>query len=657
MFPAALMLLVWISLAISGCSDTSENASSISPDVQQTAVDFIVSQFKANPDFVYENHFSESFRANHMEKEVKDELALFFRDSGSCKEAVLASGQEGDDGRRNWFLIFKDSRIVMQLYANPENGLIEIYKLKGTIPPERYFLISEPMVAMSDGTRLRTLVFQKADALEPRPTVITRTPYFESHGLFRYWVFYGTAEYFLERGYNFVAQSIRGKDGSEGVYKYLNPIETDDGYETVMWLAEQAFCSGRVGITGTSYSGFTSLAAGIRNPLPLKVILAGGAPSNIATDGFRINGPITTIFLNYIAYNEMQQGYYPQNNFAATVMELCMNEPNLADYDDLIYGTDLVEWNRIAAAYPDPDAPLWKERQVFTRLPEIEIPTWHISGMKADGDLPDTLRNFTTIQENSPFFENHRLMLGFWDHGGSTPVGNGDNLDPYWKERYDHIMAFFLKGETTPYVNEPRVQMASSLGGGFITADRWPMPQLYEKRLFFSRTGDTLTLKDSQLGDTDASPYLFKPLELPHPDGNQVLQFTWSPTETVYLLGAINFQLYVSFDRPQTDIFLRLEKRNAQGETVFFTGVIAMNKMMNTQAVMLQELTCGPVMNVMQPGETLRVQVFSNFFPVTFRNRNNDSGPGYYDRFSEAQVTLYHSEKYPSQVTFSVQQP
>ena len=650
-----LILLVFASMVATGCSDSDGGSSPVAPDSQKAAANFIASQFKADPDFLYEDHFSPEFRKTHTEEEVKEKLASVFQDLGACREAILASDQVGDSGRRNWFLRFDTRREVMQLYANPKNGLIEIYELTGDIPLEQYFSISEPMVPMTDGTRLRTLVFQKADASEPKPVVLIRTPYFEWNGLFIYSTFYGMAEYFLERGYNFVAQSIRGKTGSEGVYKHMNPIEIDDGYDTVVWLAGEAFCDGRVGITGTSYDGFTSLAAGIRNPFPLKVILVGGAPSNIATDGFRFDGPMATSYLNYIAYNVLEQGYYPQDDFAATVAELCMNESNLADYDELVYGADLAEWNRIAAAYPDPDAALWKERQIFTRLPEIQVPTWHISGMKVDGDLPDTIRNFVTIQENSPFAASHRLMIGFWDHGNSTPYGRGNNLKPYWKDRYDPIMAFFLKGETTPYVNEPRVQMASLLSEDFISADQWPMPQLREKTLFFNRTGDALTLNERLEGDTDESSYLFKPLELRQSDENQYLAFKWSPTRKVNLLGPITFRVYVSVDRPQTDIFLLFVKQNDQGEVVFFTTPAVAKKIINTQDVMLLEISCGPVMNVMTPDETLTVWVLSNCFPHMFRNRNNDVGPGYYDHFSDARITFYHSAQYPSRMTFSVQ--
>ena len=639
--------------------DNGNNSRPTSPiDFQQAAADFIASQVLPNPDFVYEQHFDPQYRKDHTEKEVKDLLVLIRSRYGDCIGAVPASDQVGDDGRRNWFLMFDDRRVIMQLYADPQDGLIRFYALTGSIPPEEYFRIEQLMVPMHDGVRLRTLVFQKAADRDARPTVLLRTPYFESNGLFNVYDYYGTAEYFLERGYRFIAQSIRGKAGSEGVYKYFHPVEIDDGYDAVMWVAAQPFCNGCVGITGNSYDGFTSLAAGIRNPAPLKVVMAGGAPSNIATDGFRFNGPMITTFLNFIAYNELQQGYFPEVGFREKVKEICLNETDLRDYDERVYGADLAEWNRIAEAYPDPDAAFWKEREIFSRLPEIRIPTWHIAGMNIDGDLPDTVRNFAHIQDNSPFANNHRMIIGYWGHGNNTPYGNGNNLLAYWKDRYDPIMAFFLKGAPTEYINERHVQMAAShTSEDFIVADQWPMPQLHEETLFFNRNGDVFTLDGNQNGNVDESGYTFKPLQenTREMGDEQALCFKWSPTQKVSLLGPVLFRIYVSIDVPQTDIFVLFEKRNAKNEIVFFTNLLSTQKVVNTDGVMLLELTGGPVMNVMEPGETLSVQILSNFFPVMFRNRNNEIGPDYYDSLREAQITVYHSAQYPSRVTLSYQ--
>jgi len=639
---------------IIGCADDDEYYRS----TQQIAADFIALQIRARPDFIYEDYFDKSFRKTMPEKDLKDLLAAIYTLYGPCEKAVLGSPQVGDGGRQNYFLIFSDKRRgVMHLLANPENGLIQIFSFQGIIPAEDYFHIEEFFVPMADGTSLRTLAFQKQEERYPKPTVLIRTPYFETCGLFIYVMWYQTAAYFLERDYGFVLQSIRGRSGSGGTYRYLSPVEIDDGYETIQWIAGQDFSDGNVGITGASADGFTSLAAGIRNPAPLKVIMAGGAPSNIATDGFRMNGPIATTFLNYIGYNELQKGSFPTMDFVETIEATVLNEPDLRHYDELVYGSDLTEWNRISEAYPDPDDPFWKEREVFSRLPEIRVPTWHIAGMEMDGDLPDTVRNFVTIQENSPFFQNHRMILGYWNHEDSTPYWDGQLMKPFMKERFDPLMAHFLKNEPTDYIFESRVQMASNLSQDFLGADEWPLPQLHEATYFFNRNGDELTLDKVQSSTIEESKYLFKPFLKNSfaPGDEQCLHFLLTPNERLNILGPMKFKLYTKINTPQTDIFAFFMKLDLAGKEEFFTNAGIAQKVVNTQGVMILELQHPPVMNVMEPGEKLYIILTSNFFPDFFRNRNNDIGPGYYNDFSEAEITILHSTQYPSQVTMSLE--
>lgn len=81
------------------------------------------------------------------------------------------------------------------------------------------------------------------------------------------------APYFARRGYAFAYLNARGTGNSEGVSRdeYMAE-ETDDGYNAIAWLAEQPWSSGRVGMLGTSYSGFTTLQVAALAPPALKAI-------------------------------------------------------------------------------------------------------------------------------------------------------------------------------------------------------------------------------------------------------------------------------------------------------------------------------------------------------------------------------------------------
>ena len=50
--------------------------------------------------------------------------------------------------------------------------------------------------------------------------------------------------------------------------------EHDDAFEVIAWLADQPWCTGEVGMTGISWSGFNTLQVAARRPPALKAIIA-----------------------------------------------------------------------------------------------------------------------------------------------------------------------------------------------------------------------------------------------------------------------------------------------------------------------------------------------------------------------------------------------
>jgi uncharacterized protein len=102
------------------------------------------------------------------------------------------------------------------------------------------------MVPMRDGVNLATNIYLP-DGDGPFPVVLTRTPY-DKDG-----VDSSVARY-NERGYALISQDERGRYDSEGENR---PFETDieDGYDTVEWIASQAFSNGKIGNFGTSARG------------------------------------------------------------------------------------------------------------------------------------------------------------------------------------------------------------------------------------------------------------------------------------------------------------------------------------------------------------------------------------------------------------------
>lgn len=111
-------------------------------------------------------------------------------------------------------------------------------------------------VAMADGVRLATDVYLPERGTR-WPTLLSRLPYDKAGDEC---FLPAVARWFTERGFAVVVQDVRGKVRSGGE---LAPFEAEiaDGYATLDWVAAQRWSTGRVGMFGDSYYGFTQWAA------------------------------------------------------------------------------------------------------------------------------------------------------------------------------------------------------------------------------------------------------------------------------------------------------------------------------------------------------------------------------------------------------------
>ena len=93
-------------------------------------------------------------------------------------------------------------------------------------------------------------------------------------------------EYFVKRGYAVVIESVRGRFSSDGEFHH-GIKEMEDGRDTVEWVARQPWSSGKVGMTGISYSAAVQCATAIGNPPHLSAIHHVKAPLNYYKDHSR----------------------------------------------------------------------------------------------------------------------------------------------------------------------------------------------------------------------------------------------------------------------------------------------------------------------------------------------------------------------------------
>ena len=141
---------------------------------------------------------------------------------------------------------------------------------------------TEEMVPMRDGVKLATNVYlPKGEG--PFHVVLTRTPYGKDAGLSL------ASNRYLKQDYAYVVQDCRGRFASEGEYKTFEN-DRDDGFDTITWIAKQPWCNGKVGMSGASAMGITSLLAAISQPEALKCAYVIVAPESFWTEATFIGG-------------------------------------------------------------------------------------------------------------------------------------------------------------------------------------------------------------------------------------------------------------------------------------------------------------------------------------------------------------------------------
>lgn len=295
----------------------------------------------------------------------------------------------------------------------------------------------EVMVPMRDGVKLFTLVLLPKNATAPLPIVLTRTPYgAASRGNAR-----GVAspqlamalrpddEPLLRGGYVRVYQDVRGKHKSEGAYILNMPLRGElnrskvdhstDTWDTIEWLIKNVpNNNGKVGVTGSSYEGFTTLMA-LVDPHPA---LAAAIPAHsmvdtwIGDDWFH-NGAFRQTMIEWMyqqtstkdASKALPLGYH--DLYAAFL------DAGSAGEFSKRYGVDrLPAWKRILdnQSY----SPLWSGQALQDRLTktQLKVPTLTVHGLFDQEDMFGPLASYAALEKSDARNDHNFLIVGPWHH-------------------------------------------------------------------------------------------------------------------------------------------------------------------------------------------------------------------------------------------------
>ncbi|HKD98163.1 MAG TPA: CocE/NonD family hydrolase [Micromonosporaceae bacterium] len=338
-------------------------------------------------------------------------------------------------------------------------------------------------IAMMDGIVLAATLYlpELPEAPGRVPCLLEALPYRKDDVTASY-----TAEYERLRdefGYAVCRVDLRGTGSSTGIATDEYPeVEQRDLVEVIAWLAAQPWCTGRVGMYGTSYSGFNSIQVATHRPPALGAIVPIYATDDRYTDDVHYMGGVRRL-LDIVDYPT----YMVAMNALPPVPEL--------------FGSGWrEEWRRRRAegvpwllrwgAEPD-DGAYWRHGSLRPDYGRITAPTMIVAGW-ADGYRNNTLRTHAALTAaGTPV----RLLVGPWSHMSAESALPGPHVDlcaemARWFDRWlrDAANGVGASTDTGPdaepsivyfsrtwYAPEPD---APTIAGTWQAEHTWPSPRV-----------------------------------------------------------------------------------------------------------------------------------------------------------------------------------
>lgn len=435
----------------------------------------------------------------------------------------------------------------------------------------------EVLVPASDGTLLATDIYTPLGAgWPPWPTILLRTPYGKRSALSR-----NACLAFGAAGFACVAQDVRGRGASGGT----NTVFRDDGEDgrvTLRWLAEQSFCSGRIGGFGGSALGITEYA-----------MAPGAAPELDAL----LPAVATADFYHHAAF---QGGVLRWG----LVYEWLKGQGALAFLDELRAHRLYDRW--------------WDEVAVLPRMGEVEVPGFHLGGWY-DIFLQGTLDAFDELEHHGGSGAQGRqhLEVGPWTHMGLGTATAGELTYPSNASTSTELLASFRDWfdhwlrDGTPGVStwpKARVYLMGAAGESDAPGNRWldlqdwPPPastlRLYlepegnlgleaprafgSRRLEMDPRNPVPTRGGANLFETvDGVPQGIGPMDQRPIEGRSDVAVFTTPVlgSPVTVVGRISTRVYLRPDSRDLDLAVRLCDVYPDGRSMLVTDGISRARM------------------------------------------------------------------------------
>lgn len=510
---------------------------------------------------------------------------------------------------------------------------------------------TESMVAMRDGVQLATNVFLP-EGKGPWPVILTRTPY-SKDGTFSFrWRQYN------KKGYAFVIQDCRGTFRSQGKYRPFED-DRDDGYDTIGWIDKQPWCNGKIGLSGASAMGITSLLAAISNPEHLVAAFVVVAPQSLWEEATFMGG----VFKEADTTNWMRS--------RGALDQVAERKASLEDLDQQ------------------------RALDILNNRDQIDIPIYFVGGWY-DIFSTGTQGNFTYLQNHGRPGARGRqkLLMGPFGHGrleGELRYKGGGGILNALKDEI-RWFDYHLKGTDNGIMEEPAVtyyQMAAarrkhfSKKNGPRTAENWPVPST-AMRLYLS--GSHRLSKQAPSESHSSTSYRFDPNNPVPTVGGANLTLPLGPMDQrkigeredylryetpvleqdVSIAGPVYVDLYVSTDVPDTDFMVKLVDVYPDGyEALLLDAPLRTRyregrepgqiKMMQPGKTVKLHIPIGGTANTFEVGHKIALHITSSNAPRFEVNRNTGEPIGVENKKPRvATNTIHHDADHPTALVLPV---
>lgn len=493
--------------------------------------------------------------------------------------------------------------------------------------------------------------------------------------------------------------------------------EITDTYDTIDWLVKNIkHNNGNVGIWGISYPGFYAAMSLIDSHPTLKAVSPQAPIADwFIGDDMHHNGALTlSMSFNFFkTFDQPRDSLTTKSKsiapyYSPDMYNFFLKLGSIANVNKIFFEEKLPFWNAMLkhGTYDE----FWQSRNNLPHFKSVKPAVLIVGGWYDSEDLYGPLNIYKSIEEKNLVNKNH-LVMGPWSHGGwARSDGNsfgdfsfGENTSEYYnKNILTPFFNYYLKG--IGKLNLPEAVTFRTGVNRWIHYDEWPPSNLEKKSLYltpnkklsWNKPEEKKNLFDEFLSDPDKPvPYTSKFHDSQQlyfrPYMNEDQRFASArPDVLVYetelfehdvtVSGPILANLFVSTTGTDADWVVKVidvfpdstKNPNPNPNNVEMGGYqrliryeIMRGKFRNSfekpepfvpDEVTEVKIKLNDIDHTFLKDHKIMIQIQSSFFPLFDRNPQKfvDIYSAKDEDFQKAFHRVYFSEKYPSNITFSI---